>query len=139
MNIEASAIIPQFDEQQLKLKSAVESLIDAGCNYRLFELEKLYSPELKIVMLQPDSTIVTFNYEQNMDFFRKLRDSCAPPLDKTVKFNHIELAGDYGFVIVTRKIALGSTPQTIVFNLMLTRASGSWQVFREHSVILGEA
>ncbi len=129
----------QLDKPQLELKSAVEALIDAGCNYRLSDLEEIYSPELRIVILQPDGSAITFDYEQNMNFFRQLRDSGAPPLDKTAQFNHLEIIGDQGYVIVTRKMALGSTPQTIVFNLMLTKASGHWQVYREHAVILGES
>lgn len=125
-------------EQQQELKNTVKALIDAGCNYRLAELEKLYAPELSIIMLQPNGKIISFDYQQNMDFFRQLRDSGAAPIDKTAEFNYVDVVGQLGYVIVTRKMNLGDGPKNIVFNLMLKKFGELWQVYREHAVIINQ-
>lgn len=123
------------NEHNQKLRATVEALIDAGCNYRLDELEKFYAPELTIIMIQPDGKTASFDYGQNMEFFRQLRDSGAPPIDKTAEFNHVDTDGQFGYVIVTRNMDLGEGPKKIVFNLMLKKTAELWQVFREHAVI----
>ncbi|MCL2658216.1 MAG: nuclear transport factor 2 family protein [Betaproteobacteria bacterium] len=122
-----------------KLIRAIERLIDAGCNYRIDELKEIYAPDLVIHILQEDSSLMTFDYEKNLDFFRSLRDSDAPPLDSTAHFNLAEVQNDIGFVVVTRTMNLGAGPKKIVFNLMLREGTEGWQVFREQAVIAGEA
>lgn len=124
------------EDGQQELKEAVIALIDAGCNYRLDELEKIYSSDLSIVIVQQDGATLSFNYQQNMDFFRQLRNSGAPALDKTAIFNLIDIQEQFGYVIVTRHMDLGNGSQKIVFNLMLNKLNGSWQVYREHAVVV---
>lgn len=121
---------------QKELKEAIEGLIDAACNYRLDEFETLYDPELMIVMLQPDGITLNFDYQKNMEFFRNLRDSGAPPIDKTAEYNYIDGCDQSGYVIVTRQMDLGYGPKKIIFNLMLDKSSGSWKLYREHAVVV---
>lgn len=126
-------------DKQQQLKQTVEALIDAGCNYRLHELERLYSADLQIVMVQENGEIASFDYGQNMDFFRRLRDSGARPIDATTSFNYVGFQGDEGYVVVTRHMDLGAGPRKIVFNLMLKHSVDRWRVFREHAVVVGAA
>lgn len=126
-----------LNKLEQELKEAIDALIDAGCNYRLDELEKLYAPELTIVMLQPDGNILSFDYQQNMAFFRQLRDSGAAPIDTTAEYNYINVCDQFGYVMVTRHMDLGQGSKKIVFNLMLKKLSDSWQVYREHAVVVG--
>lgn len=117
------------------LTQAVEKLIDAGCNYRLDELAQCYSPDLQIVMVQPDGTTTVFDYEQNLAFFRHLRDSGAAPINPAVTFNHVQEQQGTGYVTATRLMDLGEGEQKIVFTLMLRQEAGAWRVFREHAVV----
>ena len=130
--------------QELSLKDAkliqtIERLIDAGCNYRIEDLKGIYAPDLVIHILQEDSSLLTFDYKKNLDFFHSLRDSGAPPLDSTAHFNLAEIQDGIGFVVVTRTMNLGAGSKKIVFNLMLREGAEGWQVFREQAVISGEA
>ena len=122
-----------------KLIQTIERLIAAGCNYRIDELEKIYAQDLVIHIIQEDSSLMTFDYEKNIDFFRSLRDSGAPPLDSTAHFNLAEVQNGIGFVVVTRTMDLGAGPKKIVFSLMLRDVPEGWQVFREQAVIAGQA
>lgn len=113
--------------------------MDAGCNYRIDELKEIYAPDLVIHILQEDSSVVTFDYEKNLEFFRSLRDSGAPPLDSTAHFNLAEVQNGIGFVVVTRTMNLGAGSKKIVFSLMLRDEQEGWRVFREQAVITGDA
>lgn len=125
---------------QQALRGAVLRLIDAGCHYRLDELATLYAPELRILIVQPDGPVLRFDHAQNMAFFRQRQQAGAPPLDTAAVFNDIEVAGDTGYVSVTRRMALdGGTPRTLVFQLTLARRDGRWRVVREHAVVTGTA
>lgn len=125
-----------YTKEQSEVKNVVENLIEAGCNYNLVELEKFYSKTLKIIILQDNKEVLSFNYEQNMDFFRNLRDSDAPPINKQVEFNLIDVDKKYAYVIVTRFMNLGKGLQDIVFNLMLEKVNNQWKIYREHAIIL---
>lgn len=122
-----------------KLIQTIERLMDAGCNYRIDELKEIYAPDLVIHILQEDSSVVTFDYEKNLEFFRSLRDSGAPPLDSTAHFNLAEVQNGIGFVVVTRTMNLGAGSKKIVFSLMLRDEQEGWRVFREQAVITGDA
>lgn len=122
-----------------ELIQTIKRLIGAGCNYRIEELKEIYAPDLVIHILQEDSSLLTFDHEKNLEFFRSLRDSGASPLDSTAHFNLAEVQNGIGFVVVTRTMDLGAGPKKIVFSLMLRSAPGGWQVFREQAVITGEA
>lgn len=120
-----------------KLIEVVERLIDAGCHYRIDELESIYASDLVIHILQEDLSLLTFDYEQNLDFFRGLRDAGAPPLDSSAQFNLAEIQNGIGFVVVTRTMNLGAEPKKIVFSLMLRETPQGWRVFREQAVVVG--
>ena len=121
-----------------ELKATVEHLIQSGCNYHLEELEKIYSPDLKIVIVDPSGQVTVLDYEQNFQFFKSKRDSGASPLDTTARFDHLEVSGQYGYVVVTRHMALADKPQKIVFSLTLDKFGGAWRVLRETAVIVGK-
>ena len=120
------------------LMNAVRTLSDAGCHYRLDELAGCYEPDLHIFIVQPDGTVLSFDYEQNMAFFHERRDAGAPPINTSIHFNIAEVQGGTGFVTATRRMDLGygAGEQEIVFTLMLCIGNdGKWRVFREHAVI----
>ena len=120
------------------LMNAVRTLSDAGCHYRLDELAGCYEPDLHIFIVQPDGNVLSFDYEQNMAFFRERRVAGAPPINTSIHFNIAEVQGSTGFVTATRRMDLGygAGEQEIVFTLMLRIGNvGKWRVFREHAVI----
>ena len=89
------------------LMDAVRTLSDAGCNYRLDELADCYEPDLQIFTIKSDGSMLVFNYEQNMAFFRERRDAGAPPINTSIHFNIAEVQGGTGFVTATRRMDLG--------------------------------
>lgn len=117
---------------------AVERLIDAGCHYRLDELDQCYTPDLQILIVQEDGNVLRFNREQNMAFLRERGESGAPPINTRVHFHDASEQDGIGFVIASRQMDLGLGEKRILFTLMLRRGEHGWQVFREHAVILGD-
>ncbi|WP_211327696.1 hypothetical protein [Solilutibacter pythonis] len=123
-----------------ELTRTVGRLIEAGCHYRLDELATLYAPDLRILIFLEDGVLLSVDHAENMAFFRDLKAAGAPPLDNSARFEHAEVQGDTGYVIVSRRLDLGVGPKRVVFNLMLRHESAhGWRVFREHAVVLGDA
>ncbi len=122
-----------------QLVATVQKLIHAGYHYDLDGLAALYTPDLRIVMVQPDGTLACFDYAQNMAFFKNLRDSGATLLNTAALFKLAEVQEGIGHVLVERTMNLGNGEQRIVFSLMLRETGGQWQVFREHAVVCGKA
>lgn len=120
-----------------ELIQAVKHLIDTGCHYRIDELEKLYTKDLQILIVQENGDVMNFDYDTNQAFFRQLAKQKAPPMDTGVVFNYADVQDGIGYVIATRQMDLGFGKKKIVFTLML-RKSTHWQVFREHAVIVGD-
>lgn len=121
------------------LIDAVNQLIDAGSHYRLDALAQCYAPDLEIVIVQGDGAVATFDYEQNTTFFRQRRDMAAAPLNTFVEFNYARQRNGIGYVMATRRMDLGAGEKQIVFTLMLRQEAGTWRVFREHAVVVGDA
>lgn len=121
-----------------ELKAAVEHLIHRGCNYDLNEFEKIYTPDLKIVIVDPTDQVSVLNYEQNYEFFRSKREAGDPPLEETAKFIHLDISGDYGYVVVVRHVTMDEKRQKVVFSLNLRFSGERWRVFRETAVIVAE-
>jgi hypothetical protein len=126
-----------LSESKSELKVAVEHLIHSGCNYNLSEFKKIYTPDLKIVIIDPSDQVTVLNYEQNFEFFKSKRDSGASPLETTADFVHLDVSGEFGYVVVVRHVALEDKRQKVVFSLNLKKTEGAWRVFRETAVIIG--
>ncbi|MGF6148094.1 Uncharacterised protein [Kingella potus] len=99
------------------------------------ELAQCYTPDLQIVIFQPDGSFTAFDYAQNMAFFQNLRDSGAAALNTAVKFYYAQRQGGTGYVSAMRRMDLGAGEQNILFTLMLRQEGGRWRVFREHAHI----
>ncbi|KPN71850.1 nuclear transport factor 2 family protein [Neisseria sp. 83E34] len=117
------------------LIQTVQKLIDAGCHYRLDELAQYYTPDLHIIIVQPNGKTAQFDYEQNMAFFRQRLKAGLTALNTSARFDYVGEQGDTGYVITTRNLDLGAGEQTIVFSLMLRQEAGRWRVFREHAIV----
>jgi hypothetical protein len=92
---------------------------------------------LKIVIIDPSDQVTVLNYEQNFEFFKSKRDSGASPLETTADFIHLDVSGEFGYVVVVRHVALEDKRQKVVFSLNLKKTEGAWRVFRETAVIIG--
>ncbi|MDZ8119498.1 nuclear transport factor 2 family protein [Pontiella agarivorans] len=128
----------KLTQPEKELKAAVEHLIHSGCNYNLNEFGNIYTPDLKVVIIDPSSQVAILNYEQNYEFFKAKRDSGASPLEETVNFVHLDISGDYGYVVVIRHVAMDIERQKVVFSLNLRKCDGVWKVFRETAMISDE-
>lgn len=128
-----------MSNEQYALIHAVEHLIDTACHYRLDELGKCYAPDLQILIVQEDGSVLRFNREQNMAFFRERKESGAPPINTRVHFHDASKQDGIGYVVASRQMDLGLGEKRILFTLMLRQSEHGWQVFREHAVILGDA
>ncbi|MDF1816351.1 MAG: hypothetical protein P1V20_29395 [Verrucomicrobiales bacterium] len=121
-----------------ELKAAVEHLIHSGCNYDINEFEKIYTPDLMIVIVDHADQVAVLNYEQNYEFFRSKREAGDPPLEETAKFIHLDVSGNNGYVVVVRHVTMDEKRQKVVFSLNLKFTGGRWRVFRETAVIVAD-
>lgn len=125
----------ELNTYEQEVKRTVEHLIKSGSAYELEELDKIYSTELKIVMINENSQVITFNREENMALFAAKRRAGDAPLDTYADFNYVEASESFGHVIVTRKMALGDRVDKIIFSLYLKKIDTVWQVYRETAFI----
>lgn len=132
--------MPAFDQP---LIDAVQQLIDAACHYRLADLAQCYAPDLRIMLIQEDGAVATFNYEQCMAFFRQRRESGAEPINTAVEFNYAQQHSGIGHVVATRYIDWGGGEKKIVFTILLRQEPQpervQWRVFCEQAVVVGDA
>lgn len=125
----------KLNAYEQEVKSRVEFLIKSGSAYELEELDKIYSPDLKIVMINENSQVVTLNREENMELFAAKRRAGDAPLDTYADFNYVEASDSFAHVIVTRKMTLGDRAEKIIFSLYLKKIDTVWQVYRETAFI----
>lgn len=124
-------------DAQQTAKDFVLKLIESACNYQLETLETLYSDDLIVATVMPDGSVQSLDYQAVMGLFHELKNSGAPAIETTAQFNLIDVQGDLSYVIVTRYMDLfGQGRQKIVFSLMLRKSNDTWQIYREHAVVV---
>jgi len=123
---------------QQEIKDYALNLVSAGSNYRVDELKNIYTKDFSIVMLLPDGSIQSMDYETTIGMFAQRKESGVPTLSEEASINHIDVFDDKAYVILTRNMDfLGAgKEQNIIFHLMLTKSvDGKWQIYREHATL----
>ena len=114
-----------------EIKKLTQELIDNGTIYNLEYLDKVYDDNLKYIRIDKDNKILLLTKEDNMVFFKSLKDSGAKPLSKYAEFHYADNDGKKGYVILTRKMKRNGIEQEFLFNIYWENLSGEWKIVRE--------
>jgi len=126
--------IKMKNQSEKTLKQAIENLIKAGTSFDLEQLELIYHNNLKVFMVGRNGINPIFDKQAIKNLFQSKRENGDAHLNNWVEYNHIEANGDFGHVIVTRKINLTGIEQRLVLSLDLVWEENRWQVIREVTV-----
>lgn len=107
-------------------------LIEEGSQFNWKEMDKLYSEELRIVRLDEQGKVGVWNKQENLEFFRKMKETDAPPLSTEAEIHYAEEKGDSGYVFLTRKMALHGSPEELKYHIEWKRINGKWKIIHEN-------
>jgi len=107
----------------------IDRLAETGSNYRMAEMEDLYTEDLGFLVLTPDGTIARFSKEEMFAEFRARRDAGEKPLSTEKKVLHIEEQGNEATVILYRNMSERASPA--FYELRLRHVNGKWHVAGE--------
>ena len=71
-----------------EIKKLTQGLIDNGTIYNLEYLDKIYDDNLKYIRIDPEGNINLVTKQDNMEFFKELKESGAEPLSKYAEFHY---------------------------------------------------
>ncbi|MGK7652222.1 hypothetical protein ACSQ76_07355 [Roseovarius sp. B08] len=107
----------------------IDALAETGSNYRIEEMEPLYTEDLAFLALMPDGTVTRFSKQEIFSEFSSRRDAGEPPLSTEKKVLHVE-AGEYeATVILFRQMSQQAHPA--FYELRLRKSEAGWQVCGE--------
>ena len=113
------------------IKQLTQELIDNGTIYNLEYLDKVYDDNLKYIRIDPKGNITLVSKQDNMEFFKGLKESGAKPLSKYAEFHYADNDGKRGFIILTRKMERMGKEQEFLFNIYWEKINGDWKIIRE--------
>lgn len=119
------------DKTEDTLRARIEELMNAGVNANLEELDNIYHDDLKIMMLSIDGQFMTLDKPSCLVMLNDTFKDANPEDHKWVKFHTINVSGDKGHVLVSRKIPLGGAKMMIDLSIDLVFEDNRWQVIRE--------
>lgn len=117
------------------LKQAVECLIRAGTTFDTEQLKLLYHTNLTVVMVDDEGQSTILDKSAVINMFQSRQENGDLPLNNWAEFSHLEATGDYGHVIVIRKVNLMGIEQKFVFSIELLWEENRWQITREVAVV----
>ena len=114
-----------------EIKKLTQGLIDNGTIYNLEYLDKIYDDNLKYIRIDPEGNINLVTKQDNMEFFKELKESGAEPLSKYAEFHYADNDGKRGYIILTRKMKRMGVEQEFLFNIYWEKIDGDWRILRE--------
>lgn len=107
----------------------IDRLADTGSNYRMEEMEDLYTQDLGFLVLTPDGSITRFSRDEMFAEFRARRDAGEKPLLTEKKVLHIEEQDNEATAILYRRMSELASPA--FYELRLRRVHDEWRVAGE--------
>lgn len=107
----------------------IDRLAETGSNYRMEEMEELYTEDLGFLVLTPEDKIARFSKNEMFAEFRARRDAGETPLSTEKRILHIEEQGDEATAILYRRMSARAAPA--FYELRLHRVDDTWRVAGE--------
>lgn len=123
------------DRTEAGLRATIEALIDAGTSGDLSGLERIYHPDMKILMIDPAGTLTRFDKPKFMEMLASTMQDTNPDDHKWARFDAIEVNQEHGHVLITRKVPLAGDKAMLTLSIDLLDEDDRWQVTREVIVI----
>jgi ketosteroid isomerase-like protein len=114
-----------------ELKRAAEDFLAALDNTDVATLAATYTPDFRNIWLSADGEMAELTGTQILFILKASAD--APhslPVSGTV-IHHAEMAGDSGYVLVTRNKDLGNGWEPAFYTLIWRKIGGKWLLSRE--------
>lgn len=107
----------------------IDKLAETGSNYRMDEMDALYTDDLGFLVLTPDGGIARFSKEEMFAEFRSRRDAGEAPLSTEKRILHIEEQGHDATAILYRRMS--EKAAAAFYELRLKKVDGVWKVAGE--------
>lgn len=107
----------------------IDRLAETGSNYRMEEMERLYTEDLGFLVLTPQGEIARFSKAEMLGEFRSRRDAGEKPLSTEKRVLHIEEQGDEATAVLYRRMS--HEADAALYELRLRKVDGDWRVAGE--------
>jgi hypothetical protein len=118
-----------------EIKNLTQELIDNGTTYNLEFLENIYDDNLKFLRIDKNNNVQLLTKEDNLKFFKSLKESGAEPLNNYAEFHYADNDGKNGFIVLTRKMKQRDKEEEFLFNIYWKKKKNSWKIVRESVII----
>ncbi|NVP58309.1 hypothetical protein [Mycoplana rhizolycopersici] len=117
------------EQHNPEIVAFIDRLAETGSNYRMAEMEELYTEDLGFLVLTGDGKIARFSKAEMFAEFRARRDAGERPLSTEKRILHIEEQGDEATAVLHRRMSDRASPA--FYELRLRRVNGNWRVSGE--------
>lgn len=107
----------------------IDRLAETGSNYRMDEMEDLYTEDLGFLVLTPEGEIARFSKAEMFAEFRSRGEAGEAPLSTEKRILHIEEQGDDATAVLYRRMSAVAAPA--FYELRLKKQDGQWRVAGE--------
>lgn len=107
----------------------IDRLAETGSNYRMDEMEDLYTDDLGFLVLTSDGQIARFSKSEMFAEFRSRRDAGERPLSTEKRILHVEEQDGQATALLYRRMS--EHADAAFYELRLVKSAGSWKVAGE--------
>lgn len=116
--------------QAVAVKARINELITGVSNSDFGILDDIYHADMRIYMLNGPDALSVSNKAQFTDHVRTSTEASEAP-NMWAKFHLVQADAGNGHVLISRKVNLTGTEETVTLSIDLVFESGRWQITRE--------
>jgi hypothetical protein len=118
-----------------QLITLTKEFIHEATHYNMDYLDRIYSKDLTIVMVDENDQVSTMDKDQTLGYFKERLDSGAPPLSEESDFLYAGGDEKLAMVLVSRTMQFNARLEKMLFTLFWQKTDIGWQVVKESSSI----
>jgi len=118
-----------------QLIALTKEFIHEATHYNMEYLDRIYSKDLTIVMVDENDQVNTMDKEQTLGYFQERLDNDAPPLSEESDFLYAGGDDRLAMVLVRRTMQFNARLEKMLFTLFWQKTDIGWQVVKESSSI----
>lgn len=114
------------------IRRAMDHLIDRATNFDIEALDTIYHKDFHTTLINPDSSVVTYDKESFKAHFAKQASEGQKQLNTWAEWHDFHVLGDSAVCVLTRKHSgMNGAEMKLLCNIEFRFENDRWQVLRE--------
>ena len=120
-----------LNQYEQAAKNVIDDLIKAGTSFDIKALDQIYHDSLSVMFIDTNGQVNLMNKKETKELFEKKRADGSAHLNTWARYDLISANEQSAHILISRKVNLTGSEQSITLSIDLLYTDQRWQVMRE--------